>query len=76
MFTQEALKMAYDNGGYILKGYSVYQVCYSENAKYSTLKLLTLPRDRGVPLTNRGFWHYGDGAFVNKILGFDLVKEN
>lgn len=74
-FRQDALKYAFNNGGYILRGWSVYQVFYGVNVGYHCDKIYTKPRS-SVPLTNRGFWHAMDAKGVNKIVGFELLNED
>lgn len=72
-FTQTALEYAYNRGGYIVHGWSVYQVFYSKNAGYYVEKIYTKPRP-SVPLANRGYWHAFGAEFINKLVGFELLN--
>lgn len=59
---------------YLLRGRSVYQLNWSGAQKrMTTLKLYTKPRG-GVPLVNTGrIVMSGDGAWVNKLIGEELL---
>lgn len=72
-FTQQALEYAYNKGGYIVHGWSVYQVYHSKNRGYYCDKIYTKPRP-SVPLANRGYWHAFDAAYINRLVEFELLN--
>ena len=59
---------------YLLRGRSVYQLHWSGVQKRMTaMRLYTKPKG-GVPITNPGrIVMSGDGAWVNKVIGFELL---
>lgn len=59
---------------YLLRGRSVYQLNWSGVQKHMTaMRLYTKPKG-GAPLTNPGrIVMSGDGAWVNKVIGFELL---
>lgn len=59
---------------YLLRGRSVYQLHWSGVQKHMTaMRLYTKPKG-GAPLTNPGrIVMSGDGAWVNKVIGFELL---
>lgn len=59
---------------YLIKGRSVYQLYWSgAQRRMTSLKLFTKPQG-GVPLVNRGRMVLsGDGAWVNKLIGEELL---
>ena len=61
---------------YLLRGRSLYQLHWSGVQKHMTaMRLYTKPKG-GAPLTNPGrIVMSGDGAWVNKVIGQDLLYE-
>ena len=59
---------------YLLRGRSVYQLHWSSaQQRMTTLKLYTKPQG-GAPLVGRGrIVLSGDGAWVNKVIGQELL---
>lgn len=59
---------------YLIRGRSVYQLRWSwAQRRMTSLKLYTKPQG-GVPLVNRGrIVLSGDGAWVNKLIGEELL---
>lgn len=59
---------------YLLRGRSVYQLNWSRAQKRMTaMKLYTKPQG-GVPLVGAGrIVLSGDGAWVNRVIGFELL---
>lgn len=59
---------------YLLRGRSVYQLHWSGVQKHMTaMRLYTKPKGE-TPLTNPGrIVMSGDGAWVNKVIGFELL---
>lgn len=75
-YDEQYLKEQYNEGNrYVIRGRSVYQINWSNAQNKIVLqKLYTKPLG-GVPLANPGRYHTLNGVYVNKIVGFDLVKE-
>lgn len=61
---------------YLLRGRSVYQLHWSGVQRYMTaMRLYTKPKG-GTPLTNSGrIVMSGNGAWVNRIIGQELLTE-
>lgn len=61
---------------YLLRGRSVYQLYWSGVQKHMTaMRLYTKPKG-GVPLVGRGrIVMSGDGAWVNRVIGQELLIE-
>ena len=70
---QDALKYAYEKGGFVVHGWSVYQVFYSKNIGFYMNKIYTHPRT-SVPLANRGFWLAFGPEYINRLVEFDLLN--
>lgn len=59
---------------YLLRGRSVYQLHWSGVQKHMTAMRLYTKSKGGAPLTNPGrLVMSGDGAWVNKVIGFELL---
>jgi len=77
IINSEYVKNEYSKGKcYLLRGRSVYQLHWSGVQKHMTaMKLYTQPRG-GAPLTYPGHINMsGDGAWVNRVIGHDLLVE-
>lgn len=74
-FTKSELEYAYNGGGYIVRGWSVYQIYYGVNSGYYSHKIYTKARP-SIPLTNKGYWHAMNAKEVNHLLGFELLNAN
>jgi hypothetical protein len=74
----EDVKQKYFEGeNYILRYRDVYQLNYSQAQQRLTYNKLYHKADGGVGITLRGrFIQTGDTEWVNKLVGFELVKEN
>lgn len=61
---------------YLLRGRSVYQLHWSGVQKHMTaMRLYTKPKG-GTPLTNPGrLVMSGNGAWVNKVIGLELLTD-
>ena len=77
IINSEYVKNEYSKGKcYLLRGRSVYQLHWSGVQKHMTaMKLYTKSRG-GVPLTYPGHINMsGDGAWVNRVIGYDLLTD-
>ena len=64
----EILDQAENDKTYIIKGYSVYMICYTPQKGFYAHKMATKKR-QGVPLANRGYFHWAD-----KNLAYEMIK--
>ena len=64
----ELLDQADNDNTYIIKGYSVYMICYTPQKGFYAHKMASKKR-QGMPLTNRGYYHW-----TNKELAHKMIK--
>lgn len=75
---EDVIEDGYNNGKrYVIRAYSVYQINYSQAQHcYVLMKLYTKPNRSEVTYSYPGHYNVCDAAFVNRIVGFDLLKSN
>ena len=61
------LEHAENNETYLIKGRSVYMICYTPLRGFYAHKMATKPAG-GVPLTNRGYYHWADKELAHKMI--------
>lgn len=64
----ELLDQADKDNTYIIKGYSVYMICYTPQKGFYAHKMASKKR-QGMPLTNRGYYQW-----ANKELAYKMIK--
>lgn len=64
-----------ENKKYLVKGRTIYQVCYSENAGWYTIRLWC-KAPGGVPLVHPGHYIMAGAKLVNQLAGFPLVVDD
>lgn len=61
----------HEHNQYILTSSRVYQVCHSKNAGYYGI---CLHWNKGARYTRPGRFHTGDAAWINSIIGTELLS--
>ena len=60
------LEHAENNETYLIKGRSVYMLCYTPSRGFYAHKMATKPA--GIPLTNRGYYQWADKELAHKMI--------
>lgn len=63
----EIIDHAERDESYIIKGRTVYMICYTPSKGFYAHKMATKPAG-GVALTNRGYYHWADKELAHKMI--------
>ena len=63
----DILEHAENNETYLIKGRSVYMICYTPSRGFYAHKMATKPAG-GVPLTNRGYYQWANKELAHKMI--------